>query len=82
MTSQTRRVWRPAARPKESAADPASSLNALRVFHTGQETLRDAGGPVTRLSFGPKSLLRPIVMATTPTGSATSRTSGRTCGTK
>jgi cytochrome P450 len=43
-------------------------LNALRVFHIGQETLRDAGGPVTRLSFGPKSLLPPIVMATTPTG--------------
>jgi hypothetical protein len=43
-------------------------LNALRVFHTGQETLRDAGGPVTRLNFGPKSLLPPIVMATTPTG--------------
>src|SRR5262249_60972262 len=43
-------------------------VNALRVFHTGQETLRDAGGPVTRLSFAPKWLLPPIVMATTPTG--------------
>jgi cytochrome P450 len=43
-------------------------LNALRVFHTGQETLRDAGGPVTRLSLGPKWLLPPIVLATTPKG--------------
>jgi cytochrome P450 len=43
-------------------------FNALRVFHTGQETLRDAGGPVTRLSVGPKWLLAPFVFATTPTG--------------
>jgi len=43
-------------------------LTALRVFHTGQQTLHDAGGPVTRLSFGPNWLLPPIVIATTPQG--------------
>ena len=41
-------------------------LRALRVFHTGQETLRDAGGPVTRVSFGPKWLFPPAVVATSP----------------
>jgi cytochrome P450 len=41
-------------------------LRALRVFHTGQETLRDAGGPVTRVSFGPKWLFPPAVIATSP----------------
>jgi cytochrome P450 len=41
-------------------------LHALRVFHTGQETLRDAGGPVTRASFGPKWLYPPAVLATSP----------------
>ena len=41
-------------------------LRALRVFHTGQETLRDAGGPVTRVSFGPKCLFPPAVIATSP----------------
>jgi cytochrome P450 len=41
-------------------------LHALRVFHTGQETVRDAGGPVTRIVFGPKWLLPPVVVATSP----------------
>ena len=41
-------------------------LRALRVFHIGQETVRDAGGPVTRVSFGPKWLFPPVVVATSP----------------
>jgi cytochrome P450 len=41
-------------------------LLALRHFHTGQELLRDAGGPVTRVSLGPKWLLAPTVVATSP----------------
>src|SRR5262245_16344164 len=41
-------------------------LHAVRVFHTGQEALRDAGGPVTRVSFGPKWLVPPVVVATSP----------------
>jgi cytochrome P450 len=43
-------------------------LKALRVFHTGMETLRDAGGPVTRFSLGPRWLMPPIVVATSPQG--------------
>ena len=27
-------------------------VRAIRAFHTGLETLRDAGGPVTRLRLG------------------------------
>jgi cytochrome P450 len=42
-------------------------LKALRVFHTGQETLRDAGGAVTRVSVAPKWLLPPVVFASSPT---------------
>ena len=41
-------------------------LHALRDFHTGQEILRDAGGPVTRVSLGPKWLFPPTVVATSP----------------
>ena len=43
-------------------------LKALRVFHIGMETLRDAGGPVTRFSLGPRWLMPPIVVATSPQG--------------
>jgi cytochrome P450 len=43
-------------------------LKALRVFHTGMEALRDAGGPVTRFSLGPRWLVPPIVVATSPRG--------------
>ena len=43
-------------------------LKALRIFHTGMETLRDAGGPVTRFSLAPRWLMPPIVVATSPRG--------------
>jgi cytochrome P450 len=43
-------------------------LKALRNLHTGIEELRDAGGPVTRLRLGPKWLLQPIVVVTSPQG--------------
>jgi cytochrome P450 len=43
-------------------------LRALRTYHTGTEALRDAGGPVTRLVLGPKSLVPPIVVVTSPHG--------------
>lgn len=42
--------------------------NALRDFHTGTDILRDAGGPVTRFSLGPRWLMPPIVVATSPQG--------------
>lgn len=43
-------------------------VTAIRAFHTGLETLRDAGGPVTRLRLGPKWLMPPVVVAASPQG--------------
>ena len=43
-------------------------VRAIRTFHTGLETLRDSGGPVTRLTLAPKSLMPPVVVATSPQG--------------
>ena len=42
--------------------------DALRNFHTGTDVLRDAGGPVTRFTLGPRWLMPPIVLATSPQG--------------
>ena len=46
-------------------------LRALRTYHTGIETLRDAGGPVTRLVLGPKWLMPPIVVVTSRAAATT-----------
>lgn len=43
-------------------------VKAVRVFHTGQIRLRDAGGPVTRVELGPKWVVPPIVLVTSPNG--------------
>ena len=43
-------------------------LSCLRTFHTGEEMLRDAGGPVTRLQLAPNWLMPPVVIATSPQG--------------
>jgi cytochrome P450 len=43
-------------------------LKAVRDFHTGTDRLRDAGGPVTRVILGPRWLIPPIVLATSPEG--------------
>ena len=43
-------------------------LSCLRAFHIGVETLRDAGGAVTRLQLAPKWLMPPMVIATSPQG--------------
>jgi cytochrome P450 len=43
-------------------------LNAIRLYHTGSEVLRDAGGPVTRLKLAPQWLMREVVLATSPQG--------------
>lgn len=43
-------------------------LKAIREFHTGTNKLRDAGGPVTRVTLGPRWLIPPIVLATSPQG--------------
>lgn len=41
-------------------------LRAVRNYHSGPETLRDAGGPVTRWSIGPRWLMPTMVLATSP----------------
>jgi cytochrome P450 len=43
-------------------------LEAMKAFHVGQEVLRDAGGPVTRLKLGPRWLMPEVVIATSPQG--------------
>lgn len=43
-------------------------LRAVRALHTGVDELRDAGGPVTRLSLGPRWLMPPMVVTTSPQG--------------
>ena len=43
-------------------------LEAVRVFNTGGEVLSAAGGPVTRIEFGPKWLMPPLVLVTSPAG--------------
>ncbi|HNA52187.1 MAG TPA: cytochrome P450, partial [Mycobacterium sp.] len=45
-----------------------TQLRSLRAFHTGFETLRDAGGPVTRVVLGPRWLVPPLVVVTSPRG--------------
>lgn len=44
------------------------ALRALRSFNTGFERLRDAGGPVTRVTLGPGWLMPPVVVVTSPQG--------------
>ncbi|MGH3641332.1 MAG: cytochrome P450 [Mycobacterium sp.] len=43
-------------------------LRAARAFDSGPETLRDAGGPVTRSVLGPRRLVPPLVFVTSPQG--------------
>jgi cytochrome P450 len=43
-------------------------LAAVRTLDTGQEVLRDAGGPVTRIQVGPKWMVPPIVAVFSPSG--------------
>ncbi|MGV0717844.1 cytochrome P450 [Mycolicibacterium sp. XJ662] len=43
-------------------------LKAVRTFHSGMETLRDAGGPVTRVNLAPKWLMPTVVVVTSAQG--------------
>ena len=43
-------------------------VKLVRTLDTGQEVIRDAGGPITRMKFGPKWLVPPIVAVTWPDG--------------
>jgi cytochrome P450 len=41
-------------------------VKLVRRLDTGQEVIRDAGGPITRIQFGPKKLFPPIVAVMSP----------------
>jgi cytochrome P450 len=41
-------------------------LHAAKNFHIGMDKLRDAGGPVTLFTLGPRWLMPPLVLATSP----------------
>jgi cytochrome P450 len=41
-------------------------LAAVKQFSTGTERLRDAGGPVTAFTLGPRWLMPPMVLVTSP----------------
>ncbi|OBJ05256.1 cytochrome P450 [Mycobacterium alsense] len=41
-------------------------VRAVREFSSGMERLRDAGGPVTYFTLGPRWLMPPMVLATSP----------------
>jgi cytochrome P450 len=43
-------------------------VKLVRRLDTGQEVIRDAGGPITRIQFGPKALFPPIVAVMSPAG--------------
>jgi cytochrome P450 len=43
-------------------------VKLLRTLDTGQEVIRDAGGPITRITFAPKWIFPPIVAVTSPDG--------------
>jgi cytochrome P450 len=43
-------------------------VKLVRALETGQEVIRDAGGPITRLKLGPKWLVPPLVAVTSPDG--------------
>jgi len=43
-------------------------VKAVRAYHAGFETLRDAGGPVTRCSLAPTWMMPNVVVVTSPKG--------------
>lgn len=43
-------------------------LDAIRVAHSGCETFRDAGGPVTAVRIAPRRIMPPFVIVTSPQG--------------
>ncbi|MCV7367557.1 cytochrome P450 [Mycolicibacterium duvalii] len=47
---------------------PWQLAGLVRRLDTGQEVIRDAGGPVTRIQFGPRTLIPPIVAVMSPEG--------------
>lgn len=55
-------------RPPKNSLPYMERVKAVRSLNMGIEKLRDAGGPVTRLRLGPKWLMPPIVVTTSPQG--------------
>ena len=43
-------------------------MKAVRAFHTGLADIRDAGGPVTIVRLGPRRLVAPFAVVTSPQG--------------
>jgi cytochrome P450 len=43
-------------------------MRAVRVFHTGLAEIRDAGGPVAIVRLGPRRLVPPFAVVTSPQG--------------
>lgn len=43
-------------------------MRAVRALDTGQELVRDAGGPITRVQVGPKWMFPPLVAVFSPEG--------------
>ena len=54
--------------PPKNPLPRRAQLRAVRYIHTGSATLRDAGGPVTRLTLAPGWLMPPVVVVTSPRG--------------
>ena len=52
--------------PPRNTLPTRLQLSAIRTFDSGPEILRDADGPVTRLHLGPRWLVPPVVVATSP----------------
>ena len=44
------------------------TVRAVRSLHFGVEQLREAGGPISRFSLGPRWLMPPVVLAASPRG--------------
>ncbi|HEY9265481.1 MAG TPA: cytochrome P450, partial [Mycobacterium sp.] len=60
--------------PSELPAAPPTPLSyreriaAIQEIHSGCETFRDAGGPVTEVAIAPRWMLPPFVVVTSPQG--------------
>ena len=66
-TTQTRGVGKLPLAPKNPL--PLRQLvKLIRALDTGQELIREAGGPITRINFAPKWLFPPLIAVTSPDG--------------
>jgi cytochrome P450 len=54
--------------PPKAPLTLRSRIKALQEFHVGAEILRDAGGPVTMVTVGPRGITPAFAMVTSPQG--------------